>query len=379
MAYDKDQNEPNLPAGSNLKRESSNLLPKFYRTNSNKKFLQATLDQLVQPGTVKKINGYVGREYSKANNAADIFLSAADKNRQDYQLEPAAVIKDYLGNTNFFKDYLDHINQVSVLDGNVTNHSRLNHQEFYSWNPHIDWDKFVNFQQYYWLPFGPTPINLSGQQQDIISTYSVTVVDEVDNFAYLFNPEGPLEGLVRNPTLTLFRGQTYIFDIDAPNHPFSLKTERSGGTLDRYNQGVTGNGTEVGQIVFEVPLNSPDVIYYVSENSVDTGGVIQILDIEENTFIDIAAEILGKKTYSIPDTPVGPVPLSNGMKINFVGKVSPEIYRSGPSLLSYSATESGTNYITAVTDTADLYVNQQSEFESITFLWYRSYKYRTQI
>jgi hypothetical protein len=26
-----------------------------------------------------------------------------------------------------------------------------------------------------------------------------------------------------------------------------------------------------------------------------------------------------------------------------------------------------------------LYVNQQSEFESITFLWYRSYKYRTQI
>jgi hypothetical protein len=329
MAYDKDQNEPNLPAGSNLKRESSNLLPKFYRTNSNKKFLQATLDQLVQPGTVKKINGYVGREYSKANNAADIFLSAADKSRQDYQLEPSAVIKDYLGNTNFFKDYLDHINQVSVLDGNVTNHSRLNHQEFYSWNPHIDWDKFVNFQQYYWLPFGPTPINLSGQQQDIISTYSVTVVDEVDNFAYLFNPEGPLEGLVRNPTLTLFRGQTYIFDIDAPNHPFSLKTERSGGTLDRYNQGVTGNGTEVGQIVFEVPLNSPDVIYYVSENSVDTGGVIQVLDIEENTFIDIAAEILGKKTYSIPDTPVGPVPLSNGMKINFVGKVSPEIYSNG--------------------------------------------------
>jgi hypothetical protein len=329
MAYDKDQNEPSLPAGSNPKRESSNLLPRFYRTNSNKKFLQATLDQLVQPGTVKKINGYIGREYSKANNVADIFLSTPDKIRQDYQLEPAAVIKDYLGNTTFFKDYIDHVNQVSVLDGNTDNHSRLNHQEFYSWNPHIDWDKFVNFQQYYWLPFGPEPITVPGQQQEIISTYSVTVVDEVDNFAYLFNPEGPLEGLVRNPTLTLFRGQTYIFDITATNHPFSLKTERSGGTIDRYNQGVTGNGTEVGQIIFEVPLNSPDVIYYVSENSVDTGGVIQILDIEENTFIDIAADILGKKSYSIPDTVIGPVSLSNGMKLNFIGKVSPEIYSEG--------------------------------------------------
>ncbi len=329
MAYDKDQNEPSLPAGSNTKRESSNLLPRFYRTDSNKKFLQATLDQLVQPGTVKKINGYIGRQYSKANKSSDIFLEAADKQRQDYQLEPGAVISDYLGNTTFFKDYIDHINHVKVFDGNVNHHSRLNYQEFYSWNPHINWDKFVNFQQYYWLPFGPNPISVAGQQQEIISTYSVTVVDEVDNFAYLFNPEGPAEGLVRNPTITLFRGQTYVFDVNAPGHPFSFKTERSEGTIDRYNQGVTGNGTEIGKVTFEIPLNAPDVIYYVSENAVDTGGVIHILDITENTAIDITAEILGKQTYSIPNTPIGNVPLSNGMKLNFIGKVTPEKYATG--------------------------------------------------
>lgn len=329
MAYDKDQNEPSLPAGSNVKRESSNLLPRFYRTDSNKKFLQATLDQLVQPGTVKKINGYIGRQYSKANKTSDIFLDAADTDRQNYQLEAGAVISDYLGNTNFFKDYIDHVNHVNVFDGNVTHHGRLNHQEFYSWNPHINWDKFVNFQQYYWLPFGPTPISIAGQQQAIISTYSVTVVDETDNYAFLFNPEGPTEGLVRNPTITLYRGQTYVFDVSTPGHPFSLKTERSEGSLDRYNQGVTGNGTEVGKVTFEVPLNSPDVMYYVSENAIDTGGVIHILDIEENTFIDIDAELLGKKTYSIPNEVSGNTELSNGMKLRFIGNVVPEQYSQG--------------------------------------------------
>jgi hypothetical protein len=329
MAYDKDQNEPKLPTGSGEKRESSNLLPRFYRTDSNKKFLQATLDQLIQPGTVKKVNGYVGRPYSKANKPTDIFLAAADQTRQNYQLEPAAVISDYLGNNTFFKDYIDHINHVDVFNGNVKNHSRLNKQEFYSWNPHIDWDKFVNFQQYYWLPFGPEAINVAGQQQAIVSTYSVTLADEVDNVAFLFNPEGPAEGLVRNPTLTLFRGQTYIFDVNSPGHPFSLKTERSEGSLDRYTQGVTGNGTEVGQVTFEVPFNAPDVMYYVSENAIDTAGVFHILDIEENTLIDVTAEILGKKTYSIPDTVIGNVELSNGMKLRFIGGVIPEQYATG--------------------------------------------------
>jgi hypothetical protein len=127
----------------------------------------------------------------------------------------------------------------------------------------------------------------------------------------------------------LFRGQTYIFDVNSPGHPFSLKTERSEGSLDRYTQGVTGNGTEVGQVTFEVPDNSPDVMYYVSENAIDTAGVFHILDIEENTLIDVTAEILGKKTYSIPDTVIGNVESSNGMKLRFIGGVIPEQYATG--------------------------------------------------
>ena len=325
MASSNDQNEPSVPTSNVGKRSSADLLPRFYRTNSNKKFLQATVDQLTQPGTVKKLNGYIGRETGKAVTTKDIFLEAPDKTRQDYQFEPAAVIQDYLGNTTFFKDYIDHINHVEVFDGNVKNHARVNKEEFYSWNPHVCWDKFVNYQQYYWLPFGPDPINVLGQQLEVQSTYTVKGVDEVDNVAYLFTPNG----LTRNPTLRLFRGQTYHFDIDAVGHPFSIKTRRTNASDDRYNDGVVGNGTEKGTITFTVPLDSPDVLFYVSENAVDTGGVFQVLSIDENTYINLETDFLGKKTYTIPNGTAKGLKVSNGMKLSFGGNVIPEKYGTG--------------------------------------------------
>ena len=317
-----DQQEPSLPVGSNTERKSVNLLPRYYRTDSNKKFLSATIDQLTQPGTVKKLNGYIGRQNSKAVKANDIFIEASDTDRQSYQLEPAAVIKNEFNNVTFLNDYLDYINQIKVFGGNVDNHERLNQQEFYSWNPHIDWDKFVNFQNYYWLPYGPDPINVQGQQQEIISTYTVNLVDDGDNFAYLMSPDG----LTRNPTITLFRGQTYNFEINSPNNPFSFKTSRSKDDLNRYSQGISQNAITSGVITFTVDVEAPDVIFYCSENDANAGGAIQILDIEENTFLDVDKDIIGKKTYSIVTNNIS---LSNGMKVKFVGNVIPEQYSSG--------------------------------------------------
>ena len=39
MAFNKDQNEPKVPLSNSEKRETSNLLPRYYRTKDNKKFL----------------------------------------------------------------------------------------------------------------------------------------------------------------------------------------------------------------------------------------------------------------------------------------------------------------------------------------------------
>ena len=308
------------PSGG--KTSSSELLPKYYRTDANKKFLQATIDQLIQPGTVKKVNGYIGRKNSKSTTGKDIFIKSPNDARQNYQLEPGLVIRDSLENTTFFKDYQDYINQLGVFGANTKTHPRLNKQEFYSWDPHIDWDKFVNFQQYYWLPYGPDTIKISGAQQNIVSTYKVKIKPEADNNTYLFFPTGFTE----NPSIKLYRGQTYRFEIDSLGNPFSIKTKRTDGNKDRYViPGITGQAVEQGVIEFSVPYNSPNLLFYVSENDVNLGGVFEILSIDQNTIFDLTTDLLGKKTFTLPDG----TSLSNGMKVEFVGNVSPEIYKQG--------------------------------------------------
>jgi hypothetical protein len=299
---------------------SANLLPNFFKTDSNKKFLQATVDQLVQPGAVKKINGYVGRQYAKATKGTDIFVTAADSSRQNYQLEPGVVVKDQLDNINFFKDYIDYINQLSVFGANTANHSRLNKQEFYSWNPHIEWDKFVNFQNYYWLPYGPDTITIVGHQLEVNSSYTVLLENESSGSnQYLFTPDG----LTRNPVLTLYRGQTYQFKITSPNNPFSIKLEPTLGTADRYIIPTINNyGVVAGTITFKIPQDAPDVLYYQSETDLSLGGVIHVLSSTSATYINVTDEVLGKSNYTLPDGTA----LSNGMKINFAGNVTPASY-----------------------------------------------------
>ena len=49
MAYNDNQNENPLPVPGNEKRSGSDLIPKFFRTEANRKFLQGTIDQLIQP------------------------------------------------------------------------------------------------------------------------------------------------------------------------------------------------------------------------------------------------------------------------------------------------------------------------------------------
>ena len=57
MAYNANQEEYPLPAGDQSKtqhrRTSAEHLPKYFSTAHNKKFLSATLDQLLNPGVAE--------------------------------------------------------------------------------------------------------------------------------------------------------------------------------------------------------------------------------------------------------------------------------------------------------------------------------------
>ena len=361
MAYDNDQNPMELP-GNNKRRKSSDHLPKYFRTQVNKKFLASTIDQMIQPGSVEKISGYYGRKDAKGYNLNDFYVGDVSKSREDYQFEPATVIRDELDNVNFYTDYNDYINQLRNLGSNVDDHSLLNREEYYAWNPHINWDKFVNFREYYWLPNGPQTIDVAGQTEEVEQTITVTAQDNIDNYAYVFTPDG----LTQNPVLTLYRGITYKFEIDAPGNPLSFRTRKENATqwnsLFSYPVGekanyqgaiyvctvahnasefnpdfweidtefnlvdqVSAQGVDQGVIELTVDAATPDIIYYMSENDINASGTINVLDISESTSIDVEKEVLGLKNYK---TSSG-IYLSNGMKIRFVGNVTPERYAEG--------------------------------------------------
>ena len=85
-----------------------------------------------------------------------------------------------------------------------------------------------------------------------------------------------------DPTLTLVRGFTYTFSINAFNHPFYIKSsisDTSFGSAGEYTSGVTGNGTQIGDVVFTVPNDAPDTLFYQCGNHPATmRGTLLIVD-----------------------------------------------------------------------------------------------------
>ena len=297
-------------------RKSVNLLPVLFRTDKNSKFLAGTLDQLIQPPQLKRVDGWVGSRITPTYNpATDFYIDSNLKTRQDYQLEPALIVRNEYGETVKSTGYDDLINQLQYEGANTSRLDRLFDPEFYSYDPHIDWDKFVNFESYYWLPNGPVSIEIGNKPKEVTSTYNI--IDTADGNYYVFSPDG----LTPIPQLTLYRGVTYKFNIQSIN-PFWIKTTRVSGTEGAYRV-TENNGIKEGTITLKIDDTTPQRLFYVSENNNINGGEIVVKRLEENSSIDVETDIVGKVFY----TSATGVEFTNGLKVNFIGTVTPEFYK----------------------------------------------------
>ena len=311
--------------GTTIRRSVAHL-PAFYRTDSNERFLSSTLDQLIQPGQLERLDGFVGREYAYTRNTAkDKYLTGTSTDRKNYQLEPAVTYTDRDTSSvnpedqvKFTGTYDDYINQIKYFGGLTDNHDRLSKEKVYAWNPAIDYDKLINYREYYWMPEGPNPILVSA-----VGTGAITEIDVVNNAAGAYNFSTRTG--VDNPTLTLYRGNTYKFIVNAAGHPFYIMTEPyktgvavDGSTSVIYSTGVTNNGTDSGTVEFVIPTDAPDTLYYQCGNHSAMHGVLRIMTVNSATNINVDDDIIGAKNYT---TSTGVV-LSNGMKVKFQSNVT---------------------------------------------------------
>jgi predicted lipoprotein len=303
-------------------RKSANFLPNYYRTEKNLKFLSGTLDQLIKVPELTRINGFVGSKLSKNYNPlTDQYLSETLPLREYYQLEPSMIVKDSKNKVKHAFDYSDLINQLSYFDSNTNNLDKLFRPNFYSYDPHIDWDKFINFREYYWLPTGPATVNVSGLSKNTVSTYTVTNKQNEDFFVFTPN------GLTPSPLITLYRGMTYVFNVDSSSN-FYIKTSNIPGSADLYERGVVNNGISKGQVIFSVDELTPNILYYIGD-SISSSGKILIKTIEDDSTLDVEKEIIGKAQYKSGNG----VEFTNGLKIRFIGNVIPNQYQNREFLI----------------------------------------------
>lgn len=299
-------------------RRSVELLPNIFQTTPNKKFLEAIVDPLIQPGSLEKLSGYVGRKYGKTYKPSDIYIDDQETLRSKYQLEPGVVIKHDNKVANFY-DYIDFKNQLKFFGNTIDRDDRITTDEHYAWAPPIDWDKFVNYREYYWLPDGPAPVIVSGNET--ITVPSEYTVRTNGQFEWVFNPDG----LKKNPNITLYRGKTYKFNVNAPGDAFFIRTSVLGGDSSNYNFGVSNNGTENGVVTFTVPFDAPDVLFYQSASESNRNGSFRIYNISSASTINVEDSILGAVQF----TSSNGIVFTNGLKVKFTGTVTPASYAIG--------------------------------------------------
>lgn len=144
-------------------------LPAVFQTVTETKFFDATFDQIFSKRDSDLLAGYLGRRVAgNYNPVTDFYLPEPNKNRTWWQLEATAYAQDASSNkTNIFF-YEDLLDNIEYYGGNILNQDRLFESEYYSFGPPIDYDMFINYQNYYWVEQGLTTITITGVQASSI-------------------------------------------------------------------------------------------------------------------------------------------------------------------------------------------------------------------
>lgn len=273
---------------------SVDFLPEIFQTPTNRQFLSATLDQMIQEPKLKRAQGFIGRRNSPGATANDRYIVEPTDNRRNYQLEPSVVFRNTNDEVVDTITYPGMIDALALAGGNVSRQDRLWESDYYSWDPFVDLDKLVNYGQYYWVPAGPDSV-------DVFST----VVPLTDDFVPTAQADGySIEGFSSlNPPITLVRGGSYNFNISQNGQPFYIQAApgidgripSSPNISSRDVMGVVNNGEDLGTVTFNVPLKDAQAFYYdlTDLGDVDFATNLKFTDINNQYLSQFLAEFGG--------------------------------------------------------------------------------------
>lgn len=143
------------------------LLPQRLKTAINRRSAHASEDVAFEPENFEFVEGQIGDDtgVSADDLARSPFIEERDADRTNYQLSVAVVSRedplDENSRINRGAFYTDLIGHLSAEGGITSDHSRLFDSGWYAWTPPIAYDKWTNFQKYFWT--GPGVAAVQGE------------------------------------------------------------------------------------------------------------------------------------------------------------------------------------------------------------------------
>jgi len=312
-----------------------NLIPEVFRTSPNEAFLGATLDQLATDSVNAPLNGYIGRTFSPTYKLGDNYIPEINNRRKNYQLEATVVVPDVNKKPKFKATFADLLNSIASNGGYTNNQQRLFGAESYNYDGKFDFDKFVNYYNYYWLPNGPDAISI--YSNDVPYTGNYVVTRNTNENGYTFSTLGNHP----NTQIALARGGVYTFTVDQPGINFWIQTEPGiDGIADfaptvttRQVFGVTNNGIDKGTITFKVPLPSAQD-FYQNMPTAEHDGILAELYAGSTSikYTDIQNRLLSEFLAEFPSGIDGINNLLDGKSIIFLGNDLDDTLWTTPSV-----------------------------------------------
>ena len=135
---------------------------------------------------------------------------------------------------------------------------------------------------------------------------------------YSFKGPGFDGGTRFDPDIHLVRGQRYIFHNRSSGHPFRIQSTVNGSAGTQYNTGVINNdGAAPTDIVFDVPQDAPDILYYQCTAHPNMGGRFII---EQSSIAKINSQTT---SYTVQKSDVGKI-IEIGTNVNLSVYLTPK-------------------------------------------------------
>jgi hypothetical protein len=145
-------------------------LPRALQTTAIKNFFESTVEQLFSQASSDTIQGLIGRKIGGDQTIISSYIPEPSNPREFYSLTPAVNNLNTSTATSenliFYDEFIDTLRTYGV---DTRNHNKIFGSQYQTFLPPIDPDKLINYQEYYWVPEGPSTIDIQGSAANPIN------------------------------------------------------------------------------------------------------------------------------------------------------------------------------------------------------------------